>query len=521
VRTDDPAVDPAQRPTPPVAAHPSPGGHRLRSWIDPVGPALALLAGYVYWLRGFDGYLSRDLALYAYAGQQVADGVPPYEGVVNRSGPLSHLVPGIGALFARVAGTDDVLTMRWLFLLLSVAGIWLAYVAGREVLSSRVAGAATAVALFAVSGFNLYATNGPREKTTLVLLLLCAVIAVSRDRFGWAGVFVSLATLTWQPAFFVGAPFAVAALWAVDRGARLRTFGRFVVGGLVPLAGLLVWYAAIGKVRLFLDCFVLIHVNYTDQPGVEGRWSDVWEYLLEVYGDFLWTIVVGAGVLAVGALLTLAVPSRRRDPRERLVVAGGVGLVTGVLWCLKAFNGWPDIFFLLPMTTLGIGYLAREVQRRVPAPVAIALVLAWTVVVTRGEYHYSRDTEDDTLKTQRAEIEAVFDVLPPDATVVSIEAPQPLVLTGRTNPFPHQMFDLGLDGYVDDTWPDGLTGFGRDLDQLAPTVIARGTTRPPWLMEVLVKDYWRVGTTPGFTWYVRRSVPDDTQAQMRAIVNGS
>ena len=367
MRTDDPAVDPAQRPTPPVAAHPTPGGHRLRSWIDPVGPALALLAGYVYWLRGFDGYLSRDLALYAYAGQQVADGVPPYEGVVNRSGPLSHLVPGVGALFARVAGTDDVLTMRWLFLLLSVACIWLAYVAGREVLSSRVAGAATAVALFAVSGFNLYATNGPREKTTLVLLLLCAVIAVSRHRFGWAGVFVSLATLTWQPAFFVGAPFAIAALWAVDRGARLRSFGRFVVGGLVPLAGLLVWYAAIGKVRLFLDCFVLIHVNYTDQPGVEGRWSDVWEYLLEVYGDFLWTIVVGAGGpggrCAADARRTVAAAGssgavgrgRRRRPRD------------GCLWCLKAFNGWPDIFFLLPMTTLGIGYLAREVQRRVPA----------------------------------------------------------------------------------------------------------------------------------------------------------
>ena len=74
----------------------------------------------------------------------------------------------------------------------------------------------------------------------------------------------------------------------------------------------------------------------------------------------------------------------------------------------------------------------------------------------------------------------MFDVLPPDATVVSIEAPQPLVLTGRTNPFPHQMFDLGLDGYVDDTWPGGLTGLGSDLDELAPTVIARGTTAP-WL----------------------------------------
>jgi hypothetical protein len=520
MRTDDPGVDLAPLPAPVIETRSDAGARRLRGWIDPIGPALALLAGAVYWARGFDGYLSRDQALYAYAGQQVADGVPAYEGVVNRAGPLAHLVPGAGGLVSRVLNTDDLLTMRWLFLLLSAACIWLAYLAGREVFSSRVAGVATSVALFAVSGFNLYATNGPREKTTLVLLLLCAVIAVSRYRFGWAGAFVSLATLTWQPALFVGAPFAVAALWAVGRGERLRGLGRFVVGGLAPLVGLLLWYAVIGKIRLFLDCFVLIHVNHTDQEGVESRLSEVRDYLFEVYGDFFWVILLGAAAIVVAALLTLAVPSRRRDPRQRLVAAAGVGLVFGVLWCFKAFNGWPDIFFLLPMTILGIGFLAREVQRRVPAPVAVALVLVWVVVVTRGEYQYARDTQDDTLKTQRAEIAAVFDVLPPDATVVSVEAPQPLVLTGRTNPFPHQMFDLGLDAYVADTWPGGLTGFGRDLDQLAPTVIARGTTRPIWLMEVLSQDYWRVGTTPGFTWYVHRSVPAHVQAQMRDIVNG-
>src|SRR5262245_51938302 len=106
MRTDDPAVDPAhidpaQRPAPVVGSPSTSGGRRLRAWFDPLGPLLALLAGSVYWLRGFDGYLSRDLALYAYAGQQFADGVPAYEGVVNRSGPLSHLVPGLGALAAR------------------------------------------------------------------------------------------------------------------------------------------------------------------------------------------------------------------------------------------------------------------------------------------------------------------------------------------------------------------------------------------------------------------------------------
>jgi hypothetical protein len=493
---------------------------RLLRWraVDPLGPACALLAGLVYWLHGFDGYLSRDLALYAYAGQKVADGVPPYEGVYNRSGPLSHLVPGFGAAVGKWTGADELLAMRVEFLVLSVISIWVAYLMGRELLSSRLAGVATAIALFAVSGFNLYATTGPREKTTLVLFLLCAFLAVARRRYGWAGVFVSLATLTWQPSLFVGAAFVVAALWAVPRGDRWRAFWRFAVGGLVPLVAFLVWYAAIGQLRLFLDCFVLIHAQYTDQPGVEGEFTLVGRMLGDAYGLLLAAIVVGAVAILVAMVLTFVVPHRRRDPEQRVLAAAGIALVAGLLWCFRAFNGFPDIFFVLPCTILGIGYLARELVDHVSARAAVGAVVAWTLVATVGEYHYSTQSQDDDLREQRAEIEAAFDLLPADATVVSIEAPQPLVLTGRTNPLPIQIFDYGMDDYVDANWPGGLAGFGEDIDRLQPTVIARGTTRPWWIRQTLAEDYWRVGTTTGFTWYVNRSVDPKIVAQLRAAV---
>jgi hypothetical protein len=521
VRIDQPVVEPAVQHSPAGTTDLRTRDRFRRSRVDPLGPAIAVLAGYVYWLHGFNGYLSRDLALYAYAGQQVADGLPPYEGVINRSGPLAHIVPGFGSVVGRVLGTDQVLTMRAEFLVLSAVSIWLAYLVGRDLLSSRLSGVASGVALFAVSGFNLYATTGPREKTTLVLLLLCAVLAVGHRRYAWAGGFVSLATLTWQPALFVGAPFAVAALWALPKGTRLRGLGRFTLGGLAPLAGFLVFYAAIGKLRLFLDCFVLIHVEYTQQPGAEQELSEIWDLLKEVYGDFLWSMVIGAVALIVGALVTLALPSRRRDPEYRLVAAGAVGLVGGLAWCLKAFNGFPDVFFLLPMTVLGVGYVTREIRDLLTKRVALVLVAAWLVVATVGEYHFAREKPTEWLPVQRAEVEAVFDILPPDATIVSVEAPQPLVLTSRTNPLPHQMFAEGLDGYVDATWPGGLMGFADDMDRLKPTIIARGTTRPIWLGQLLAKDYWRVGTTPGWTWYVRRSIdPEIRDAMVRAVNDG-
>ena len=102
-----------------------PGGvSRLRA-IDPLVPVVAGASLVVYVLHGFHGMLTRDLGIYSYAGQQVADGVPPYLGVLNRAGPLAHVLPGVGALVARLGGLDDVLTMRVLFMLMATAAVCL------------------------------------------------------------------------------------------------------------------------------------------------------------------------------------------------------------------------------------------------------------------------------------------------------------------------------------------------------------------------------------------------------------
>jgi hypothetical protein len=488
---------------------------RIRT-VDPLGPALAVLAGIVYALHGFGHYLSRDLGLYAYAGQQAADGVLPYEGVINRSGPLSHLVPGVGAFLGRLVGVDDLLAMRVFFLVLSMACIWLAYLLGRDLLGSRVTGVTVAVALLFVDGFTQYASGGPREKTTLVLFLLAALVALARRRFGWCGVWVSLATLTWQPVFFVGLTTGLVGLLALERGRRLAALGRFLVGGLVPLVVFLVWYAVDGHLRDFLDCFVLIHVRYTEQEGFQSEPDIIWQEVQDAYGPSLWMLIGGGIALVLACVRILLSAERRADPGRRLLLACGAGLTVGFLWSLRAFNGWPDAFFVLPMCLLGVGEVARAVNSRVPARVAVALVAAWTVVATAGAVNFSWTGRSDVLAEQQASVDAVLGVLGDDVEITSIEAPQPLVLTGKTNPTQHQMFNLGLENYVDDTWPGGLPGFAEDVRQDRPTLIAVGTLRPTWLLPVLDEDYWKVSTTPGWTWYVHESVGRRTYERLLA-----
>ena len=70
---------------------------------DPFAGVVALGSLVVFALHGTEGMLSRDLGIYAYAGQQVADGVPPYVGVLNRAGPLAHVLPGVGVVMLAVA----------------------------------------------------------------------------------------------------------------------------------------------------------------------------------------------------------------------------------------------------------------------------------------------------------------------------------------------------------------------------------------------------------------------------------
>ncbi|MGB6004187.1 MAG: hypothetical protein WBG36_06170, partial [Ornithinimicrobium sp.] len=170
--------------------------------VDPWGLAVAAIGAAVFLLQGFGGVLSRDRGLYAYAGQQFADGVPPYEGVLNRAGPLAHMVPGFGAMIARALGTDDLLTMRVMMMVLTVLTVWLTYFLGRDMFGSRVAGVVAAATLLSSRAVVIYAGGGPREKTTMVLLVVCALLAIAHRRWGWAGVATALATLTWQPAFF-------------------------------------------------------------------------------------------------------------------------------------------------------------------------------------------------------------------------------------------------------------------------------------------------------------------------------
>ena len=103
----------------PTAPSTRPTTPRLRIRMpDPLIPAIAVVSLVVYLLHGFDKALTRDLSVYTYGGQRFLDGEPPYVGILNRAGPLAHVLPGVGIWLGRLVGFGDIHGARVFFMLL-------------------------------------------------------------------------------------------------------------------------------------------------------------------------------------------------------------------------------------------------------------------------------------------------------------------------------------------------------------------------------------------------------------------
>lgn len=506
------------RPRPVTASDPADRDSLPSAWRDPA-LLVCLVASLVVFLpHGFHGYLSRDLSLYTYAGQQFADGVAPYLGVINRAGPLAHAVPGVGIFLSRLVGIDDVIGVRIFFLLISVVGVGACYLMGRAVFRSRLAGIGATAVLICNQGFVFYATNGPREKTVMVLFFIIAVHAIARRRWLLAGAFTALATLTWQPVFLSAIAGVVVAILLGERTGRIRALARVVVGGLIPTALVALAYAAIGHPKVFWEDFLLINARYTKQVSLGNDPQAVATMMQEGYGPSLWVFAGGLVLLIVLSAWMLA-RHRSRDDRSFVVlIASCAMLLAGLLFAFKAINGFPDVFFLIPLAGLGVGGVLARIRVRHVRP-ALAAAAAVCVAALAIGLTYSIGHRDHSLDAERADSEAVLRQLPANTRILSVEAPQPLVFSQKKNLTRFQLFGNGLIDYLDDTWPGGREGYARHVLAEKPTVIAFGGLDDPGWMKDKMTAYVRVGTSKGWGWWIRKDVGADKLRKLEAALD--
>ncbi|GAA4130354.1 hypothetical protein GCM10022215_43890 [Nocardioides fonticola] len=476
----------------------------LDSALDSV--LVAVVAAVVYAVHGFEGTLVRDLGVFTYGGQRVADGVLPYVGIFNTVGPLADAVPGAAIRVGELIGVGPVSAERHLFWVLSVGCCVLVAALGRRVGGSRVVGLLAAALFLTFEDFTHLATNGPREKTVMVLFLLAAMLLLERRRWTAAGACTALATLTWQPALLVAVTAAVTTLLRTPRGevGRLRAVAGYVLGGAVPTALVVAVYAVQGELHRGLLGFLLVNARYTRQTSVYSAPHFVADVLWEGYGWSLVLVLAGL-VAAVGA----AVVALIRGPRDARVTLGAAALV-GVVWTTTAVNGAPDLFVVLPFAAVGaalalhalLAALAALARRPGWAAPVLAGLTAGVVVLAGVQ---SAATRQVGLRAQERDVDAVLAAVP-DADLMAIDAPQVLALAGRVSPTPFQIFDVGIDGYLEATWPGGLQGFAAWIAARRPTLIVRALDdHQTWPDAMLARHYVLAGCGPQWRWYVSRA----------------
>ena len=488
---------------------------RLRS-VDPVLGIVGLGSFVVYMLHGFNAALTRDLGVYTYGGQRFLAGDPPYVGILNRAGPLAHALPGIGIWLGRRVGIADIHGARGFFMLMAIGCVCLVYVVVRDLTRSRGAAVVGAVAFLGFQGFLGYATDGPREKTAMVLFLLAAVLAMIHRRWATCGVFIALGTLTWQPVFFlILVSVIVAVLLSPDR--RVSALVRVTVGGAATSAVVLLYYAANGALHTFFDGFLLINAQYTRQPSPFGRhFPKTWASLKDGYGLSVWVIVVGLVAIVILGVASARAAWRTRELAPVGYLSLGAGCLAGLAWSAKAFNAWPDLFLMLPLAAIGVGGGVAVVLRRLDLRVAVAVTAVLALVGTAYATQYSLHRDKHNLAQQRAVIGRVLRLGPQSATILSVQAPEVLVMTHRVNPTPYQMYDNGFTDYLKDTYPGGIQGYLASIQRSAPTYIVVQTgMHPAWLMPWLRQHYDNVRGAPQFNFWVDRSVSHEARKKMR------
>jgi hypothetical protein len=486
--------------------------HPSAARVDAVVVTLAAAA--IFALHGYDGTLNHDLGVFTYGGEQVARGVPPYVGIFNSVGPLADLVPGLAIWLGHATDVAPVLVARGMFTLISAACCGLLYVLARDVFGSRPAGFMAPAVFVTFTRFAQLATDGPREKTTMVLLLIGAFVVLGRQYWAAAGALTALATLTWQPSL-VAPVAAVVALTMLDRR-RWRGALRFTAGGVVTTAVVAAAFAWAGALSRAVQGFILVNLTYTRQPSPLAHPGRMLRLLWSAYGI---SLPVGAlGLVAIIVAGALAAPFSRRCSRRARPVgwrlrAAAAGAAAATAWTLAVMNGPQDPFVLLPFAALGVTGLVVLLLDSLDRRTATALTSVVVALGVTGAGWQAVTSQDSGLLRQRADIAAVLATAPVNATLMSIDVPEVPALADIRDVSSYQLFDPRMLSFLRHHAPGGLHGLVRSVERARPTfVVVAAAYHHRWDQPMLRARYVEVGTGPGWVWFLARSAGPDALA---------
>lgn len=451
-------------------------------------PVLAFaIAALVYCQYGFHGKLVRDVAICLYAGQRMAEGVPPYVSIFYHKGPVAPMLAGLGVMVSKQLGWNDIYTVRLVFLIVSCSVVVSVYLLGNSLFQSRRVGSFAALAFLGFGWFSKYAASGPRFKTPMVLFETLSLLLTSRRRWFWAGLCGSLSFLTWQPT----AIFPLVTLLLATTGPRKERFSaisRSLAGISLPVAVIGAYFHYHDALYEFLGGLILFNVRYVDRPRslFVSHFRKAIGHLLFGYNTMWLSIYIGFIMVVSIYLWRRSVHRSFRDTLSKDEFAPILWTFPAlVVWSLVHFQGGPDFYVFLPYVAIGFARLLRiavEYTERLRhttlhegVPTFLTIVLCMGLIAQAWiNVGFSRERGLDQQKQAALEIERRFGN---DAKLASIGVPEVLVLLHRTNPTPYAHMGRGFDRWIHDNTPGGFEGWLQELEAYDADIIAYKVTR--------------------------------------------
>ncbi len=469
-----------------------------------VGAPLVCLvvAGVLFALYGIEGRLSRDESIYVYGGQQLTHGVAPYVSIFDPKTPLAHFLAAAGIAVASLYGGDQLRAIRVLFYVSACLTAVAMYLLGQRVWRSRAAGVVTALVFSCFTGFAEDALSGPDAKTPGVLMCGVSMWLLAGRRWFWAGVTAALAFLVWQPFGIYAVLAVVLPLFQAERGQRLRSGAAGLLGGAIPVAACVIYFAITGALGPFVTDAILFPLNGAEHKtqSVITRADLIRQVIVRYYGVSGIVLIVGMAVVLVAAAVVAARRSGRRW-RHPVVAVLLPSMIFEIAYALTDFQGYPDVYPFLAYGALGVaglavllaGAAARVRARARPAVLAASLAAVAVLVAFSGIWF--RDGSDELLKRELLRTCAMTRLVPPGNTLFALGDPTPLVLSGRTNPDPFIWVDSRNSAWKISHTKGGIRGWARQVLASNPAVISLygWTSDSRYRMAHLLKSHGYTG----------------------------
>ena len=340
--------------------------NRSLRWLALAILACSLAVSLYVRVRLLDFPLERDEGEYAYIGQLILHGIPPYKLAYTMKMPGTHLAyASIMATFGQTARGIHIG-----LLLVHLTSLALLFLLTRRFFGMCGAAIATsAYALMTLSpaflGLAAHATHFVvLAELGALWLFLCAIDHPHWLRYTASGFLFGVAFLMKQHAVFFGLFGGLYLVWigfmdVLRRGyfqqgewrSPLRTLagrvGTFSLGCLLPLLAICVWLKATGVfTRFWFWTFTYAH-EYTQEASIDEGLENLKSYAIDVFrtAPGLWTVA------AVGLILLCCV----RWQRERRTFLLGFVVFSFLAVCPGLYFRAPYGIVLLPAVSLLIG----------------------------------------------------------------------------------------------------------------------------------------------------------------------